>query len=222
MSVGWKIFRRGARVVLFALGGAVGWAAAGAAMAPGAATFDMAALARTSAYAPEAVKAAYLVNFIRFTTWPEEARSGVSSAFVIAVANDRALEDELVRITSGQSVRGRPIRVTRVRSARELEGAHVAWFRAEGRPTEDFSLTPDEGLAALGARPTLSVSDQPGFVGRGGMVQLYLDGASLRFEISPKRVRAAGLEVSSRLLALSRPAPSAPSSSSEPPSPPKP
>lgn len=152
----------------------------------------------------EAVKAAYLVNFIRFTTWPDERDGPRSGPFVVAVANNRLLEDALLRLAEGQLVRGRPVRVVRVRSPRDLEGSHLVWI--EGAPVagSEYPESLSDVLDPLRGRPVLTVSDVDGFLGRGGMIKLYREGENVRFVIDAQKTREAGLVLSSRLLALSR------------------
>jgi hypothetical protein len=48
--------------------------------------------------------------------------------------------------------------------------------------------------------PILTVSDAPGFVNRGGMIEFVLDSNRVRFEINLAAARAAGLNLSSELL----------------------
>jgi hypothetical protein len=153
------------------------------------------------AFAPEAVKAAYLVNFLRFTDWPSPPAR--EAPYVIGVAGNRALEDELLRLADRQLVRGHRLRVVRLRSARDLDGVHLAFFDASSDTQTDI-LSPREALPALARRPVLSVSDSPNFLPLGGIVQLYREESALRFAIAPERARESGLVISSRLLALAR------------------
>jgi hypothetical protein len=158
-----------------------------------------AALATTSgpAFAPETVKAAFLVNFLRFT----DRTPAHEGPYVVGVAGNRALEDELIRLAERQLVRGQRLRVVRIRSARDLDTLHLAYFDAasENRP-EVFGAR--DALPLLEGRPVLTVSDAPDFLPLGGMIQIFREGNALRFAISPDRARSAGLQLSSRLLAL--------------------
>jgi hypothetical protein len=165
-----------------------------------------------SHYAAVAVKAAYLVNFIRFTDWPETALPP-DAPILVGVSGDRALEDELIRFADRQTVLGRRLRIHRLRNTKDLEGLHLAFFKSDAPPGEH--LVWREALAPLHHRPVLTVSDHADFTSAGGMIRLYLENNALRFEIAPDAARASGLLLSSRLLALARirraePVPSAP------------
>ncbi|WP_404424534.1 YfiR family protein [Nibricoccus sp. IMCC34717] len=151
-----------------------------------------------AAYSVSAVKAAYLVNFVRFTTWPA-LPAQADDPIVIGVAGDREVEDYVFKLSAGQQIQGHPVRVRRVVRDDELAQCHVVYF---GSFAEDELK---RMLGALGASPVLTVSTQPTFLAGGGMVGFYSEGSNLRFEISLPAVNRGGLVLSSRLLALSRP-----------------
>lgn len=149
---------------------------------------------------PEALKAAFLVNFVRFTEWPENARPD-DSPYFIGISGNRALEDELIRLADRQLVRGRRLRVVRMKHPGDLDGLHVAYFDASAASQIEV-LPAAEALPLLRRRPVLTVSDAKDFSTAGGMVRIFVEGKALRFEIAPDIAREAGLVFSSRLLAL--------------------
>jgi hypothetical protein len=155
-------------------------------------------------FSAEAIKAAYLTNFIRFTHWPEDVFTEKDSAFVIGVVGNRDLEDQLLRLADRQSIRERPLRVLRIRSIRDLDDCHLVFFEAVTNAPGSPDLTMKECVDALRGRPVLTVSDSPDFIPAGGMINLYREGENLRFEIAPHHASSAKLTLSSRLLALAR------------------
>lgn len=159
--------------------------------------------ASSTPFAAEAVRAAYLVNFIRFTEWPADALPP-TGPFVIGIAGSRALEDEIIRLADRQLIRERRLRVVRIKAPRDLDACHVVYFDPSMQAGEEPSLTAAEALPLLRDRPVLTVSESSDFLARGGVINLYRDGGNLRFEISPDTARARGLVLSSRLLALAR------------------
>jgi hypothetical protein len=60
----------------------------------------------------------------------------------------------------------------------------------------------DDVLAAARGRPVLTVGDAGGFVAAGGMLGLVRSGAHLGFQANPAAIRAAGLQVSAKVLKL--------------------
>ena len=70
-----------------------------------------------------------------------------------------------------------------------------------GAPLNRCEDRPRTQRAAAG-RPMLTISDQPGFVDRGGMIEMKLVAGRTRFDINLAAARAAGLNLSSQLLQL--------------------
>ena len=144
-----------------------------------------------AALSPEAVKAAFLVNFVRFTDWPKGNPAEIAP-YSIGVSGNRQLEDELIRLADRQLVRGHRLRIVRIKSPADLAGLHVAYF--DNATAEIEGMPAREALSLLRTRPVLLVS--------GGIIRIFREDKALRFEIAPEAAREAGLVLSSRLLAL--------------------
>ena len=144
------------------------------------------------------VKAAFLFNFVKFTQWPAATFTNAAAPLVIAVAGEDpfgGILDELVR---GELVGGHPLLVKHLQPGDDPAACHVLFLSrsvAERLPAL---------LEALKHKPVLTVSDIGQFCQRGGMVNLALSSErTVRPEINPDCARAAGVEISSRLLNLS-------------------
>jgi len=160
-------------------------------------------------YGSEEVQAVVLFNFIRFTEWPAGTLEG-DAPFVIGVAGNRALEDELVALSDKQTVLERRVRVVRVKTSRDLAGCHVLYINAVSSPGEEAGPAFGELMPQARGKPILTVSSDAGFVKQGGIVNIYkAETGKLRFEIAPDNAKAAGLVLSSRLLSLARVVPGA-------------
>jgi hypothetical protein len=150
------------------------------------------------------VKAMILFNFINFTEWPSTALPE-HAPFIVGVAGNRALEDELVRLADKQTVMKRRVRVIRIKTARDLEGCHVVYISATTAPGEEVGPGADELLPHLRGKPVLTVSSDPTFLRRGGIVSFYSESSGkLRFEIAPENVKSSGLVLSTKLLSYAR------------------
>lgn len=154
-----------------------------------------------AAVSAENLKAAYLLNFMRFTDWPPAPKS---DSYLIGVVGDRGLEDALLALADVQTVHERRLRVVRVRSARDATECQLVFFGRVIAAGADSALGVPEVLRLLEGRPVLTVGEDPGFLGLGGMVNFYREDERLKFEIAPDAVGAGGLVMSSRLLALAR------------------
>ena len=65
-------------------------------------------------------------------------------------------------------------------------------------------MNPRKVLSASTTMPILTISDEPDFVSRGGIIGLVTEGRRIRFDINLGTAREAQLQISSRLLQLAR------------------
>jgi hypothetical protein len=155
------------------------------------------------AYADEAspseydVKAAFLYNFGKFVTWPEDAFKQ-EGRLVIGVLGDDPITPVLQRTVRDKSVQDKRIDVRRLESAKEAGGCQIVFISA----TEGGRLA--EILKALDRSSVLTVSDIDDFAAQGGMISLLVDEKKVRFEVNLLVVEQAGLKMSSQLLKLAR------------------
>jgi hypothetical protein len=158
-------------------------------------------LGRRAAFAQDvtepALKAAYIYNFARFTTWPADAPPGDS--FVICVLNDAAVADALQRAVAGRSLTERPVSILSVANATPKKACRVLYVA--GLPVARAA----EVVAELRDAPVLTISSIEGFASAGGMTQLFFEHGQLRFRIHLESAKRAGLQISSRLLIMARP-----------------
>lgn len=138
------------------------------------------------------VKAAYLYNFIRFVEWPEPP----GERFTICVAGQNPFGTVLTNLVSDERFRGVPIEV------RVIPGPQPPCHVIFAPRTSKIPAY----LREAAGTPTLTVGETPGFLAQGGMIQFFLDGVHVRFEINRTAAERARLRISSRLLQLSRPA----------------
>jgi hypothetical protein len=165
------------------------------------ASLAMALFCRGVAFAQDvtepALKAAFIYNFARFTTWPTDAPAG--DTFVICVLNDGAVAEALRRAVTGKSLTDRPITVTVVASAAPKRTCRVLYMA--GLPVADVATV----VSDLKEAPVLTISSIDGFASAGGMTQFFFEHGQLRFRIHLESAKRAGLQISSRLLIMARP-----------------
>ena len=138
------------------------------------------------------LKAAFVVNFVRYTTWPPAATDGVYHACIVGHS---AVGDAL-RLLEGQTVRGRAIAV----SSAEDHAAYASCQMLFISESEVHSIK--RILAATDGKPILTVSDLPEFVQAGGMIGLKVVGNRVRFDINALTAKVEGLQLSAQLLRL--------------------
>ena len=142
------------------------------------------------------VKAAFLSKFPAFVEWP--TRPGPDVPFVIAVAGADDVAAELRRLTEGRRHDGRPVEVRELADAQGAMGAHMVFV---GRSA---AARLPAIVRGLGGRAALLVSESPGALEQGSMINFVLADSRVRFDVALDNAEAARLRISARLLAVAR------------------
>jgi hypothetical protein len=140
------------------------------------------------------VKAVFLYNFSRFVEWPESAFADSTSPFVVGVFGFDPFGADLDEAVRGESVRGHPLVVRRVRNAAEAAGCQILFIHHSERDRLQ------EVLAAVDKRSILTVSDMESAAKVGVMIRFVTQSGRIRMRINPEAARAAQLIISSNLL----------------------
>ena len=143
------------------------------------------------------VKGLFIERFTRFIEWP----TGVlpdDGPFEVCIQGTGETADALAQVVVTRKFKERVARVRRLSAGSSAVACHVLYLA----PSESGRLP--TVLASVADRPTLTVSDSPGFSERGVLINLYQEGRFLRFEINTAAVRKSQLVFSSQLLRLGR------------------
>lgn len=143
-----------------------------------------------------ALKAAFLFNFVKFTTWPAEALAE-AAPLQMCVVNAQAVGNALSTTVRGRVVAGHAIHVAQPADSEAFRRCHVLFVSGPRTPALQV-------IAAVGDAPVLTVSDLPAFTAEGGIAQFHLQQGQLRFVFGLEAARTARLQISSKLLALAR------------------
>lgn len=142
------------------------------------------------------VKAAMLVNFARFAEWPPAAFSNPKQPLVIGVLGPDPFGPMLDEVAREKSIGGRAVVVRRLESWPAAEPVHILFLSK----TDKRRMKPL--LSAMSSQPVLTVSDQEGFTGQGGVIGFTLDDGKVKFEVNLAAAEQAGVTLSSKLLRL--------------------
>jgi len=146
------------------------------------------------------IKAAFLFNFAKFVEWPPKAFAEAPAPIVIGILGDNPFRDDLARTIRGKAIDDHPLVIKEYRSPAEATNCHILFISA----SEKKRLL--EILEALKGAKVLTVSETDRFTENGGMINFFLDGTKIRFQINKDAVTSAGLQISSKLMSLaSRP-----------------
>lgn len=157
-----------------------------------------------------ALKAAFLLNFVRYTEWPPDALPADASAPVeVVVLGSRPVAAALRSIAAQAQAQG--LRAVRVRHLEPAALARVMARADRADPHAIFVAADVDGeaavrelLARVREQPVLTVGDGEGFAANGGMLGLVEDGRRIAFDANPAAIRNGGLNVSARVLKLAR------------------
>ena len=142
------------------------------------------------------VKAAFLFNFSKFLEWPPEALGHPNEPFVIGVLGNDPFGNYLDEIISGEKAMDHPMIVKRFSDITEVDKCHILFINVPGK-TRDV-------LNTLKGKSILTVSDEEDFNGHGGIIKFYTDHDMIRLQINIVAAKAANLNVSSKLLRISK------------------
>ncbi len=141
------------------------------------------------------VKAAFIYNFAKFVEWPAEKAQGDATMNVCVVGRDPF--GPALDAIAGKSVGDRKIRIRRLAS-QSPQGCDIIFISGSERDRLEQVLEPLRGAGVL------TIGDTHGFAQRGVMINFYMDGKRVRFEINPRAASRAGLRISSNLLKIAR------------------
>ena len=142
------------------------------------------------------VKAAYLYQFLNFVFWPDSAFTAADSPYEICVLGRDPFAGDLENSVRGKQVRGRPVRVQRLSTASSARRCHILFIADSERTRLGLILEAVRGL------PLLTVSELRDFELQGGMVRFVMEHDMVRLRINPDASGAAGVAISSKLLAV--------------------
>jgi hypothetical protein len=140
-----------------------------------------------------ALKAAFLYNFAKFTTWPAETLNG---PLALCVVGDGAVAGALEQIVKGRTVDGRDVSVYRLGRDANLRSCHMLYL-----PGDDAQFAADV-VASLKGAPVFTVADGRAAADAGVVAGLFLDHGRMRFAINAAAAQHARLHISSKVLAL--------------------
>lgn len=169
------------------------WTAAGALLALVAVPMPAAppSAAPSSEYA---LKSVFVYNFCRFIEWPDSAFASPTEPLIIGIVGQDPFGALLKEAVEGETYHNRPIQIEHFRGAGDLRKCHLLFVSQ----SETGRLA--QILAAVEKQPVVTVGETEDFLRRGGMIALLSDRSRVRLEINPVVIRAARLDVSSKLL----------------------
>ena len=140
------------------------------------------------------VEAVFLVNFCRFTSWPEDVFSAPNQPITIAVWADERFASLVAHAARGEHVGQRPITVKRVQNAAEAESAQLVFVAESAELAFERTFVFEDSHALL-------VGESSHFLSSGGHLQ-FVPAGKIQIRVSLPALRESGLELNSNLLRI--------------------
>jgi len=137
------------------------------------------------------LKAAFIYNFALFTEWPAD----VGTTLNLCVFGKDPFGEEIDPL-QGKKVGDRSIAVQRKTSVESLKGCQIVFIAGSAIGTLPRVL---DGLRGT---PVLTVADSPGAAAQGVALNMSVAQSKITFEANLPAARAAGINLSSKLLRL--------------------
>jgi YfiR/HmsC-like len=144
------------------------------------------------------VKAAFVMNFLKFVEWPVSHLDAAPAPIQIAVLGDVGFGWTLQQAAAGESVNGHPVMVNVIGKVEHAREAHLLFIGASEQPHLPAILRHVE------AAPVLTVGDTEGFARAGVVLNLYTFDQRVRIEVNTTAAERAGLRLSAHLLRIAR------------------
>lgn len=144
-----------------------------------------------SARSESEIKAAYLYNFIKFITWPDEP---TGDDITLCIYGDNPFGAYTAKLNSLKA-RKRTIRVDYLDRS-PPSNCDILFI------SDTEEMLSEALLENLQEKPTLTISDTEGFTEYGGIIGFIKSGNIVRFNVNLKQARSAKLNISAKLLKL--------------------
>jgi hypothetical protein len=143
------------------------------------------------------IKTAFIYNFAKYITWPTLSSAQPDSPFKVGAYHANAFGSTLKTGLAGKAVEGHSITIEEVASQSSFRRYRII-VTDESDPDTIRSMAKDcKGTGAV------LVGEAPNFAKYGGMIGFVTED-HVRFEINLASAQAAGVTISSKLLALAR------------------
>jgi len=141
------------------------------------------------------VKAVTLYAIGRYVKWPESSFSNEQSPFVIGILGPNPFGNTLQRIAEKKTIHGRAILVNEFATIKDYASpCHILFVTRSTPPADEEEL-----LEKTQGLPVLLVGESVGFGIRGGVINFYVDGNHVRFELNADQALRSQLVLNAKM-----------------------
>jgi hypothetical protein len=128
--------------------------------------------------------------------WPPATFSTPAEPFIVGILGSDPFGSYLDQIISGEKVTGHPMIVQRQTDINNIQRSHILFINVPGKISE--------ALAGIKGKNILTVSDDPEFCKKGGIVRFYMEKDMIRIQINVNAAKAENIIISSKLLRIAQ------------------
>ncbi len=144
------------------------------------------------------VKAAYLSKFVSYVEWPASVFAKPDAPVMIGVINADEIAAELTGLKTNRSANSRAFDVKILKAGEPLSGVQLVFIgKGEGDRLKRL-------LSSVQSRPVLTVTESPGAISMGSMINFILVNERIRFEVSTVAAESSNIKISARLLDVAK------------------
>ena len=148
-------------------------------------------------YTEYELKAAYLFNFGKFITWPDDAFNKSGDNFIIGIYGKNPFGTILSETVQNKTLQNRNVKILICESSEEAKLCHMVFL------SQVNGMQAMELCKSLENMPVLTVGDQiDDFCQNGGIINFSPQNYKYRFEINNITAQKVKLVISSKLLTL--------------------
>jgi hypothetical protein len=140
------------------------------------------------------LKAAFLYKFAAYIEWPAVAFAQAEDPLMIGVVGSEEMAAELTKLNNGIRVNNRAVHVKSLSTADNINDLHILFI--SHRAVDNLPAL----LNQVRDKPVLAVTESPGALDAGSIINFIPVDSYIRFEISVTSAEASGIKISARLL----------------------
>jgi hypothetical protein len=142
---------------------------------------------------PSQVEAAFLRNFARYVSWPDNTFAEESSPWNVCILGRDPFGEVLEKTFKGRTEQGRRFETFRAEALGELPSCQIVFVAYKGGAKRRAALS------ELKNRPVLTVGDAPGFLREGGIIQFQVEDY-VKISVNLDQARSASLKIHTKML----------------------
>jgi hypothetical protein len=140
-----------------------------------------------------AVHANIIYHFTKYIDWPNEKKAG---DFIIGIAGDTPLYEELKRNLTNKKVGNQKIVIRKFSSSASSFNCHILFV------SDEESNSMKKIASRTAGNSILLVSESEGLAEKGGCINFIIVSDNLKLEINKNNIERRGLSIASELLKL--------------------